>query len=397
MAKFDLISEDDFFSTGKKEEAKPEPPEKVQPDEDLFAKPLPEEEEPPKPEEDFSAALDGLVDEQPTPAPTAEKEEITKDDFDFGSTLPDESTSEVTQDLPPMPELEPELPDQGPEEIEEEPLPAEEPIDFYDDKQEGINYKPIIIGILAVVVVAVLGYFAYSYFFGGQETVKTVSEKKAVEKAQQPAGPSPEELRIAKFYSELSATNGAAANEITGLAQVAGSQTTLSSLLFYGNDFSFDVFAKNRDELARLNIRLKEQYKKANLQIISSEKRPGSNGGVLAVYKMKISTPGAQGKIKVTPFKSINEAQSWLSSLASTNRAKQGDLKTRNLGERQGFDVKELDVWMSGTRDNLLQLISAVGGANRNIKIYKLSMGAVNKKTFNKKHYQMRLILRLYL
>lgn len=396
MAKFDLISEDDFFSAGKKDESKPDSREKVQPDEDLFAKPIAEQEpEPASEENDFAPALDELIPEPETKEPQDFSEDL-KESFDFGATLAEED--EPTIDIPEpdsMPEMDsiPE-PETQPEPV---PTPAENSADYYDDKQEGINYKPVLYGIIALVVVAVLGYFGYTYFWGGAGGPEVAAEPKATEAVPAQTGPSPEEQRVNAYYSKLAGNTSYATGEVVGLSEVAGKQTRLSSVLFYGEDFSFEVFAKNRDELARLNIRLKQAYKKADLKVVSSQNRPGSNGGVLAVYKMRLAAGGAAGTAKVKPFKTAAEGKNWISYMVDNNNLKQTNYKTRSLGSRDGFTVEEMDLSILGSKEKLLQLITDIGSGNRNVKISKLSMSAIDKKSFNTKKYQLRLILQLFM
>lgn len=407
MANFDLISEDDFFSGTKKEESKNEKPEKSQPDEDLFAKPLPETEENIFGDEEFSADLEQNL--QDTPKEETMPQDFNEDlneNFNFDQPEPEENIDIKLPDEPfdeepivPTPEPEPEPePDIVPPPTEPDPEP-EMVSDYYDEKQEGVNYKPIIYGFLIIIVLAALGYFGWKYFLSSPGDIAATNEQSAESELNQQQGPSPEEIRINNFYSDLSANTSKAASQISGISGVALKQAKLSSVLFYGNDFTFEVFGKSRDALAKLNIDLKNTFKNENIKVISSQDRPGSSGGVLGIYQMKIPTSGGtgDGTSTVKPLKSEAEINNWLSFLVDNGSLKQKNVKTKSVGQKDGFSVVEYAADFSGTRDNLLQFISNIGSANKNIKISKLSLGAVDQKTFNSKKYQLRLIMQVYM
>lgn len=380
MANFDLISEDDFFSGEKKEKPDQKPPETPQPDEDLFALPLPEEEV--FKDQDLADDLNvDIAEQEESPAAAQDFSEDVKDNFDF-------SQPEAEPQPEPEPEVEPQEQQDRPE-----PLP-----DYYDDKQKQINYKPFIIGISAVLAIIIIFFIGKTYLFNGSSSDTLTGEQKADQAAEETQGPSAEEIRKTNFYTELTGKTKFATSRITGISGVALKQAKLSSVLFYGSDFTFEVFAKTRDELAKLNIQLKNNFKNADIKIISSQKRPGSSGGVLGVYKLSLAGndgSGTGGSV-AKPLKSAEEAKSWLTFLAENGSLKKSNLKTRSLGRKEGFDVQEIDVNLSGSRDNLLQFVESVGGSGKNIKISKLSMSAVDKRTFNSKKYRLRLILQIY-
>jgi len=386
MANFDLISEDDFFSGEKKEKPDQKTPETPQPDEDLFAQSLPEIEEEIFSDRDLEEEINIDLDEsEDLPVTAQDFSEDVKDDFDF---------SQPEADPQPVPEPEPEAEAERQEQQDKpEPLP-----DYYDDKQKKISYKPFIIGVSAVLVIVILFFVGKTYLYNGSSSDDIVEEQKADQAAEETQGPSSEEIRKTNFYAELTGKTKYAASRITGISGVALKQAKLSSVLFYGSDFTFEVFAKTRDELAKLNIQLKNNFKNADIKIISSQKRPGSSGGVLGVYKLNLAGSdgsGAGGSV-ANPFKSAEEAKSWLVFLSENGSLKKSNLKTRSLGRKEGFDVHEMDVNLSGSRDNLLQFVESVGGSGKNIKISKLSMSAVDKRTFNSKKYKLRLILQIY-
>lgn len=385
MANFDLISEDDFFSGEQKKKPDQEVPEKSQPDEDLFARPLPElEDDILAPEEtpDESLDLDDISGEETIPQDFSED---VKDNFDFSGAEAESTETEIPDEVPPEPEAMQTT-------QEEEAVP-----DYYDDKQKQISYKPIVIGIVIVLLLAVLLYLGKIFFFDASGTSAPKKEKteKITGKTKKPSS---EDVRKTKFFAELAGKTQYAASNITRISGAVLKNARLSSVLFYGTDFTFEAFAKTRAGLAKLNIKLKEDFKNYNIKIVSSQDRPGANGGVFGVYKMTLSgTGGAAASAVGNPFKSLSEAKNWLSFLMENGALKMKALKSRSLGRRNGFDAVEIDASVYGSREQCLQLIKSIGDANRNCTISKLSLNAVDQRNFNSKKYQTRLILQVYL
>ncbi len=393
MANFDLISEDDFFSGEEKKKPDQEIPEKSQPDEDLFARPLPEVEDTVFEQDDMPEEpldLDDIA--EPESAPQDFSEDV-KDNFDFSPN----DVNAAEPDFPNEPAVMPE-PELQPESEPELVTGMEEEVpDYYDDKQKQISYKPFIIGALIIVFIGALLYLGKTFFFDSSETA-AVENQKTEQVASDAKGPSPEEIRKTNFYTDLAGKTKSATSNIASVSSAVLQKARLSSVLFYGSDFTFEAFAKTRAGLAKLNIKLKEEFKNNKIKIVSSQDRPGTNGGVFGVYKMTLAGGGGSAASAVSnPFKSVSEAKDWLSFLVENGSLKKKALKTRSLGRRSGFDAVELDASVFGTRDNCLQLIKSIGDANRNITVSKLSLNAVDQRNFNSKKYQMRLILQVFM
>ncbi len=383
MANFDLISEDDFFSGEQKKKPEQGVPEKSQPDEDLFARPLPEKEETVFEHEEMPEEPLDLDDIEGLDTTPQDFNEDVKENFDFTGTEPSEKKPEFSEE----PETTSDFVNDG-----EEELP-----DYYDDKQKKISYKPFIIAIIIIIAVAVLLYLGKIFFFDTSDT--TIAEKQKSEKTvAEKKGPSAEEVRKTKFYAEHAGKTQFATSSIARVSGAVLQKARLSSILFYGTDLTFEAFAKTRAGLAKLNIKLKEEFKNNNIKIVSSQDRPGPNGGIFGVYKMTLSgSGGPTGRTVSNPFKSAAEAKNWLSFLVDNGSLKMKNLKTRPLGRRSGFDAVEIDASVYGSRDNCLQLIKSIGDANRNITVTKLSLNAVDQRNFSSKKYQMRLIVQVYL
>lgn len=397
MANFDLISEDDFFSGVNKEKKpeKPENPPKPAPDEDLFAQTQPEEEPPDLSEEPVN------VEENPADLLTQDFSEDLKESFDFNE--PEEKivdeTSSIAEDnfndqqAPPTPDS-----NQIPE-PEPEPIATEEEIpDYYDDKQGGVNYKPILMGLGIAVVLIVLFFVVKLFFLNGHtESEKVVKQATPVNTSKTP-GPSPQEIKRNKMYSAVAAETKFKASKVADVTDVAATRTKLSSVLLYGNDFMFEVFAKNRDALAKLNVQLKNTFKDNKITVVATESRPGPKGGILGVYKLTLQPPAGSGSGTLSaPFKSVQDAEGWLKYMAENGSLTIKSLKSRALKREGGTDVYELDATLFGSSASFNQLVKAFGSADKNMTIHKLTINAVDQRNFNKKKYQARLILKLFI
>lgn len=402
MANFDLISEDDFFSEEKKSKPEKPSPEKPQPEEDLFTKP--------EQEEVFSA--DELTETPDISLPDESSEAVQdfsedlNENFDFSDSLSEEVNPEIPPVSPVAPESSTEPADEEPEIDEFDEEPGEDAVrkesyemsDYYDEKQTKINYKPFIWSALALVAVIILFFVGKMYLFdrSGPETAET--EQKNAQPAAETTGPSPEEVRRTNYFASLAANTNQTVSDLNGISGAAMNQATLSSVLFYGNDLTFEVFAKNRDALAKLNILLKKNFKNKDIQIVSSQIRPGSKGGVLGVYKLRLAGSGASGgAAKSTPFNDVSQAENWLSAAIVNEGLKTNNLNKRALGNKDGFKLSELDATISGNQKACLSLIRKVGASGKNIKVSKLSLNTTDQQNFNPNRYQLRLILQVFM
>jgi hypothetical protein len=250
---------------------------------------------------------------------------------------------------------------------------------------------------IAVAIVA-LFFVVKLYFFGGPaEPEKAQTNKPAVATPKQ-KGPSPEEIRRNKLYTTVAAETKFKASKVAGITSVAAGQAKLSSVLLYGKELMFEVFAKNRDALAKLNVKLKNTFKDNKISVVATESRPGLHGGILGVYKLTLQpAAGAGGGTLSAPFKSVEDAQGWLKYMADNGSLKIKSMKSRALQREGGSDVYELDAILSGTRASFGQLLKAFGTADKNFTIHKLTINAVDQKNFNKKKYEARLILKIFI
>ena len=369
MADYDLISNSDYFSEEEKEKKQEEAPD-LQPspqtdEDDVFAKP--ESEQPPEPEPEI-------------PSPPATEADFSED---------------VQRDLPMD-----EVPEQAEESVESTEPDRADLLEFIEEKQEGINYRPLIY-IALVIILLIVGYFAVSKFLlGGKESAETEQAVAEKTKVEQPAknAPSPEELKRKEFLSSVAATVQSNLNLLTNLSGVAGKKSRITSILLYNPDFLFQIFAPSRAELAKVNMNLRNQFSHYKISLISTEPRPGTNG-ILGLFKVDLSSapPAGGGQQELSSLlETPQKAREWIDYLATNSGIKTKDFRFKNIGSKESFAVYEISSTITGSLSGCLAFLESMASSGKNVSIHKLNLTAQDQKTFNPKKYQLRIIFHLY-
>jgi hypothetical protein len=374
MGNYDLLNEEDFFSSEKsdKEQSKKEQEDN-----------LPKEE---APEELFT---DDLFDE-PSQQPLSEEEfgEDQKSEQVETIDKKPEGAHDFQQDIQQSLDI-----DQV--EIKEKTPPASElksEEDYYDDdeySQRGINYKPILIGFFIVVFLGAVTYFVLNKW------VLNSSEESVVEKEELIVQPTPEEIRRSNYFSQLAGRTNQELSFISKIMGITNKKTKLSIIFLYDKEFMFEVFSGKRDNLAKLNMNLKNVFKDKKFSVISSIQRPGKSGGVFGLYTVEIN--GSAPAAEVTnSFTNEQDANKWLTFLANSSNLQIKRTKNKTSPSKDNFRVIEIESNMTGNFAGCLQLIDNIAKAGKNIKIHKLTCSAVDQKNFNKGKYQLKIIFKVF-
>ncbi len=368
MSTHDLLSEDDFFSEiNNEKEQEPESPRESFPEDDLFQG-MPQKEE------------EQLEEIEELPLPGLESLEEAPQDF----------SEDIKDEL----EL-----DQVEEAVVERPKTAEEkaPEEYYESKQEGISYKPILIGAVIVAVIAA-AFFVIKIFVFDSKEAKQVVEQPETKQVLTEAGPSPEEIKRAAYFRSLTAETKESLTSISNIAAIAGKGNKVSSVYLYGDECMVEVFCKNRSELAKLNMNFKQNNQTHKMEIISSRVRPGEPGGIVGLFQLTKSAGGSnsEGPEVGNPFKTQADAANWLNSIVQNNSLSLKKSKTKPIGRENDFDVLELEANINGGVSNCLKFINDIASSSKNIKIHKLNLTAVDQKTFSAKKYELRMILKIF-
>ena len=284
---------------------------------------------------------------------------------------------------------------------EEEPLPADflpakektdRPIYDYDDyKQEGLNYKPILIG-LGIVAALIIIYFTVSSLFFGEDTA--IPEEK-IETAEEKLQREQDERKQNILIQLNKSTNQklGAINLLTGLDK---ENVKYSSVLLYGNSLDLEVFAVNRETLAKFNLKIKENPKIKAYKMESVVNRPGSQGGIFALYDIDFK------QIETTPPSvaqkaSIISPSSWESSVqqqAGLNIHARREISSRS---EDLFTINRNEYELRGSLNNCLSLINSIASSNQNISVHKLSLLPQNQQKMSTSSYVLKLVVDYYM
>ncbi len=262
--------------------------------------------------------------------------------------------------------------------------------DYEDEKQPGINFKPILIGLGILAVIAII-YFAVDTFFlsGDSEPETAVVTETPEQKMQRVREEQKQNLLLS--YSN---SNKQRMSYISTLIDIKASDVTYSSFLLYGNSLNFEVFAKNRDQLAQFNVSLKNNNKVKNYSIESAVTRPGSKGGVFALYNLEMaSTPAGGGSGAVSSTTPSN----WVA--ASTSQFGLGLTSQRQISNRTEnmFSVSRNEFVFEGSEENCGRLIKQMASQNVNLSAHKLMLLPRDQRLMSKSAYELRLIVDFYL
>jgi len=392
MAKYNILREDDDSS--KKLDNK----DKVENTED------------PKKNEDETAEFSP----GPPSALRTPGEEFFTDDI-FSAIEADKASSqaktiskEETNDLLTDDQLEPELDFPSEEEPEKFEVPEEDiiqsdfppsvekserPVYDYDNdfKQEGINYKPILIGVGIVAAVVIIFFVVSNVFFGDDASVPEEKIETAAEKLQRE-----QEERKQNVLVQLNKVTGQKLGAINLLTGLDNEDVKYSSILLYGNSLNLEVFAHDRAALAKFNVKIKDSPRIKEYKMQTVVNRPGTQGGLFALYDIDLM------QIEVSQS-SISQKATILSPASwETSVQQQAGLtihSQRKISSRSEdlFTVNRSEYELRGTLTNCLSLINSMASSYQNITVHKLSLLPKNQQKMSTSSYVLKLVVDYYM
>lgn len=383
MAKYNILREDDELSKKMEDKEKVENTEEQRNNEDETAEfsPGPASDSKRTPgEEFFTDDIFSAID--------ADKAGPVTDTTDREEDMPQSSEETVAPEM--------DFPSED-EVVEAEYSPAQEkkerPIyDYGDDyKQEGINYKPIIIGV-SIVVALVIIFFAVSNLFFGEDTGE--SEEKietAAEKLQRE-----EEERKQNFLAEISKATNQRLGAIHLLTGLDKENVKYSSVLLYGNSLDLEVFAPNREALAKFNLKIKDNPRIKEYKIETVVNRPGSQGGLFALYDVNLKQ-FETAQTAISQKVSIISPSSWVTTVqqqAGLNVYSQRQISGRS---ENLFKINRNEYELRGSLNNCLSLINSLASSNQNISVHKLSLLPKDQQKMSTSSYVLKLVVDFYL
>lgn len=383
MAKYNILREDDELSKKMEDKEKVENTEEQRNNEDETAEfsPGPASDRKRTPGEEFFT--DDIFS-----AIEADKAGPVTDTTDREEGMPQSSEETVAPEM--------DFPSED-EVVEAEYSPAQEkkerPIyDYGDDyKQEGINYKPIIIGV-SIVTALVIIFFAVSNLFFGEDTGE--SEEKietAAEKLQRE-----EEERKQNFLAEISKATNQRLGAIHLLTGLDKENVKYSSVLLYGNSLDLEVFAPNREALAKFNLKIKDNPRIKEYKIETVVNRPGSQGGLFALYDVNLKQ-FETAQTAISQKVSIISPSSWVTTVqqqAGLNVYSQRQISGRS---ENLFKINRNEYELRGSLNNCLSLINSLASSNQNISVHKLSLLPKDQQKMSTSSYVLKLVVDFYL
>ena len=376
MAEYDLLSEDDFFSqTGqssqkdkKKEEKEEEyiPPQDHESEEDDLFK-------------DIDQSIENSIEDIPLDKEESDEDEMIEEPPYPGPSEEDESFDTIRQ----------ELEEETVEEEQNQPLIE----DYEDEKQEGVNYKPFIIGLIVVVFLVVAFIVLYNLFWSGKGEQAAEQTQEEVQKEPKL---SPEELKKQQFINSVYAQTKNKMGLVSKFLSSLNKTAKLSSFLIYGSDFMFEVFSPDREQLAKYSLDIRDRFAGVKVILDNTSIRPGKNGGILGLFLVKESTSPAEVTVN-NPFTSAAEAGNWMKSLAANHKLNLGKIKTTMVGQQEAFTVYEIGANISGAFEDCNSFIQAIANSGKNISVHKLILNAADQRKFNLSKYKLTLILKVYI
>lgn len=310
----------------------------------------------------------------------------------------EEPSAEPALEQEPEPTPEPTPEPEGEEKKEKIVIPD----DYEDDKQEGVNYKPVILGVAAVLLL-IIGYFvidAYVLNPSVPDMAQNDKEKSATEtpKSTAETQKANEAKKREAFLATVSGPSKQKLNMALDVVSSISGEAALSSMLIYGNSMMFEVFGQSRSDIAKVNMNLKETMPAHNFEVIYSNKRSGTEDNTMGLFKSEIpdNAAGGSGKAKKS-FSSVGAFQEWVSNNANVNGLKVDRIQNRKTGSKESFTSYEVEAVIKGPKAGCNTLTGKLASDVNQAKINKLNMSAVDQKSFQSDTYQLTLILEIFI
>jgi hypothetical protein len=260
-----------------------------------------------------------------------------------------------------------------------------------DYRQPGLSYKPILIGIGILAAVAVIYFLVSTIFFGDtKETPEKIAESPEEKLMREQA------LQKERHLSIINNTNGHYLSYITSLFDMISDDIQYSSVLLYDKSIYFEIFAGNRDKLAQFNMQLKNNNKIPNYKIESVSTRPGTKGGIFALYDIHVSESVSAGAVSGINTVTMIPSK-WVESISQRHALKLQ--KQRQISNRKEnlFNVSRMEFILAGAENKCQDLINQIVKEKSNFRVHKLSLVPTNQRDMAKSPYQFTLVLDFYI
>ncbi|MCB0281723.1 MAG: hypothetical protein H6627_03710 [Calditrichae bacterium] len=389
MAKYNLLEDDDIFD-----------------EEDDFSGKDKEDKVKPEPEPEQTNQLDIEIDDDllnDEPDDLSMEEDIISGKS-MQSTILDKDEPEISipeneeQELP-IEEYEPQVVDREEEKSPE--ITADKPYlteDYADEKQTGINYKPIVISA-AIIVALIAVYFIVDIFILSASSEPEVAENTTQQPVKTPEQIRQEQEAAAKtqFLAQLAGETQKDVNNINTILDNISNTAKLSSILLYDKSLLLEVFGTTRAEIAKTNINLKNKMADKSFVVVSSQSRPGPNGGVFGLFKADINGGSSAASKNVnTNFNTIVDAQNWLKQQSANEGLKVKSIDNHFVADEKNFKKFNVETTIHGSMAACKNLLNKLSSNGSQLKINKLNLTAADQKNFQSKNFQLKLVLEVF-
>ena len=202
-----------------------------------------------------------------------------------------------------------------------------------------------------------------------------------------------EKKKIA-FVKNIVAEKNLRLNNFSSLAILKVSNVSYSSILLYGNSFKFEIFGQSREDIAKYNQNLKKNKYDSKFKIISVDTRPGSNGGIFALYKVETDAGGGVPP-QIDPKIDVN-IQNSIQRLVTRNGLKLKDTRIINRKKVDQFEEIRKEISCSGTEANCLKFLNDLNSSNKNFNVHKISLIPLNQKNIKNSKYNLLVVFDFY-
>jgi hypothetical protein len=249
------------------------------------------------------------------------------------------------------------------------------------------------IGVVIAALLVVI-FFVISNVFFGDESGEEITDQK-VESAEERLQ-NEQQARKQNFLTELNNSTSHNLKSIHLLATLGNKNVKYSSILLYGSSLDMEVFAKDREALANFNLAIKNNERIKEYKIETVDYRPGSNGGLFALYDINLSRI-----VSVPPVTSQNVVsktpESWVQAIQQQSGMTINSQRSITSRQENLFSVNRKEYELKGSLENCLALIDQFASSNQNITIHKLSLLPADQRKMSTSSYMLRLTLDFYL
>jgi len=204
-----------------------------------------------------------------------------------------------------------------------------------------------------------------------------------------------QERKKIEFIKNINNEKNSRLEFFSNLSDLQSQNISYSSILLYDKSFSFEIFGSSRDEIAEYNLNLKKKNLNNKYKIAFVSTRPGSKGGVFALYNAKLGS-GSGGTPPSDDPKIEANIQQFVKNIANRNNLKMKSDRSVDRKTVGQFEKIRMEYIYSGNEDNCKKFLKDLGNANNNFSIYKISLLPMNQRDFSKSNYKLLLILDFY-